>query len=543
MKSIKNKINNILEKDKINKFYEDFKRIVKEFGSIVYPLIFFYYCIYSYGAINLFFISSTYKDPDMINAIGISNLYINITSQIIIISITGALDTLASNAYGAKNYKLMGIYFDRCRYVGISFWGAIGLFHYFFARDILGILNVEERVIELTLEYISISFFSLLINLNFFINQKHFTLIEKTKMNFYISIFSLIVQTITGYLLVVVFKFGVRGSALSYFCAALFNSIISTIILKKMDLPEGSLVFFTKDGRKDLLNYLAVAIPGIIISGGDWIGYEIQSFFAIHISALDYSAHVIIINLENLCYPYTVAITSAISMKSGEKLMKLKPEQLKTYFFMSYLFSFLMFIIVLSLLLIFGDYYFYLISPNDEIYLKCCEVKYALGYFIFVDNVYYFYLGCLKGLGYLRNTTIATSLIFFGIGPLLIIILALRNNMGVKGIWLSTSMALTMGDILFIYWIFSFDLIKIKELADERIRKDNVNINQLINENNNNIKEEFINNIDNNNNEIREELLINDYNDYQKENLIINNGNNTLNNKKGTKIEMNNIIL
>ena len=534
MNTIENRTNIISYKDKFNKFFEDLKRIIIEFGGIVFPLILFNYCIYSYGSINLFFISRTYKDPDMINAIGISNLYINVTTVIVIVGITGALDTIASNAYGAKNYKLMGIYFDRCRYIGSFFWGMTALFHFLFARNILGYFKVKEKVIELTLEYLSISVFSVLINLNFLINQKHFTLIDKSKMNFYISIFSLIIQTITGYLLVVIFKFGVRGSALSYFFAASFNSLISTIILKKMDLPEGSLVFFTKDGLKDWKNYLCIAIPGILVSGGDWMGYEFQSIFAMRISDLDYSSHVILINLENLCYPYTVAITSAISMKSGEKLMKLKPEQLKTYLLMSYIFSFIMLIIVISLLLIFGDYYFYYISPNEEIYLKCSKIKYVLNYFFFADNAYYFYLGTLKGLGYIRNTTIVTFVMFFGIGPFFIYILAFRNKMGVKGIWESTSIALTMGYILFIYWVFSFDLIKFKKLAEDRIRKDYVNIND-------NIKEEFISNIDNNNNEIKkEELLINNYNDNKKEN-IINNENNRLNNKKEKLTEMNNI--
>jgi MATE family multidrug resistance protein len=374
----------------------------------------------------------------------------------------------------------MGIYFDRCRYICIVFWGGVALFHYFFARSILEFCKVKERVIDLTLEFISISVFSALINVNFYINQKHFTLIDKSKMNFYISIFSLIIQTILGYLLVVVFKFGVRGSALSYFFAACFNSLVSTIILTKMNLPEGSLVFFTKDGLKDWKNYLDIALPGILVSGGDWMGYEFQSIFAIKISDIDYSSHVILINLENLCYPFTVAITSAISMKSGEKLMKLNPEQLKTYIKMSYLFNFLLLIIVISLLLKYGDYYFNIISPNDEIYLKCSKIIYTLSYFVFADNAYYFFLGCLKGFGYIRNTTIATLVVFFGIGPLLIKILAFIYKMGVKGIWASTSIALTMGSLLFIYWIFSFDLKRMRELAEERIRKDNENIYNII---------------------------------------------------------------
>ena len=87
-----------------------------------------------------------------------------------------------------------------------------------------------------------------------------------------------------------------------------------------MNLPEGSLVFFTKEGLKDWKNYLDIAVPGILISGGEWIGYELQSIFAIYISPLDYSTQIILINLECLCFPYTRAINSDISIKSGEKL-------------------------------------------------------------------------------------------------------------------------------------------------------------------------------------------------------------------------------
>ena len=89
--------------------------------------------------------------------------------------------------------------------------------------------------------------------------------------------------------------------------------------------------------------------------------------------------------------------------------------------------------------------------------------------------------------------------------------------MGVKGIWESTSIAITLGDILFIYWVFSFDLIKIRQLANERINKDDINIEK-------------------NNEDIKDENLINNDN-YQ----IIEDSNNEGKTKE-KKIEMINII-
>ena len=521
MERIDNRLITIKENNSnnISFFLKNFKEIVIEFGTIVYPLILFYYCLFSYGSINLFFISRTYKDADMINAIGIANLYVNITTGVIIGGITGALETLASNAYGAKNYKLMGIYFDRCRYIATTFWSIMVVIHFFFARTILGYLKVEERVIELTLEYISISVVSLLVNLNFFINQKHLVLIEKPKINFYISFFSLIIQIVTGYLLVVLFKFGVRGSALSYFFSSLFNSVSSTIILKRMDLPEGSIVFFTKEGLKDWKNYLNVAIPSVLISGGEWIGYELQSVFAIYISSLDYSSQIIAVNLELLAFPYTGAINSAISMKSGEKLMTMKPEKLKTYFLMSYLFSFLATLIVIIIVINCADYYYSLMSPNEEIYLNCGRITIMVCWYIFGENAYYFFMGCLKGYGYLKNTTIATFVMFFVLSPSFIYILAFRCKMGVKGIWESTSLSMTLGDILFVYWVFSFDLIKIKELANQRLNADNKNIK---NSNDNNEKELFLNKIENSETNTNKNIGINPENKKTNNNIEMN---------------------
>ena len=156
------------------------------------------------------------------------------------------------------------------------------------------------------------------------------------------------------------FKFGVRGSALSYFFAACFNFLASIIILIKMDLPEGSLVFFPKNRLKEWKKYLNIAVPGILLFGGDLMIYEFHSIFSINISNFDYFTHANLINLKNVFYPFIPAITLVISKKLGEKLEKLNPEQLRTYILTSYLFKFFVLIIGIFLFLIFECFYFYI---------------------------------------------------------------------------------------------------------------------------------------------------------------------------------------
>ena len=467
------------ENDYFQNFFSEFSTIIPEFSKIVFPQILFHYCLFTVNSITLFFISHKYKDAEMLNAIGISILYINISTLIIIYGIIGALDTLGSNAYGARNYKLMGIYFDRCRVIGFFIWFIICIFHFFFARKIINFLKVDERVIDLSLKYISIVVFNCLINIQFEINSKHLILIDKAYILLYISIVSLILHLFSCLLLISIFNLGIYGASLSLVINSLFNTIVSTYILHKLNLPKGSIVYFTKDSLKDWYSYLKIAIPGTLISGGEWLGYEIQGIFAIFISPLAYSGIVITMNIEIMCFPYTAALNSTVSMKVGDRLISKDPKKLKIYIFSCYCFAILLGIIVIGIGFFFGDYYIKLISPNIEIYEYSKKVINIILYYVFIDNAYYFFLGCLKAIGYLINPTIVTFLLFYLLDNCITYILAFKLKMEIKGIWISLSIGVTVGTIIFIYWIFSFDMNEMKEIALKRIEDDRKNLDNF----------------------------------------------------------------
>ena len=77
--------------------------------------------------------------------------------------------------------------------------------------------------------------------------------------------------------------------------------------------------------------------------------------------------------------------------------MYMEPKKLKSYILLGYIFSFTSELFIIILFYTFGDYFFAYISPNDEIYLRCCEMKIILCIYIMLVNAYYFYMGCLKG--------------------------------------------------------------------------------------------------------------------------------------------------
>ena len=101
------------------------------------------------------------------------------------------------------------------------------------------------------------------------------------------------------------------------------------------------------------------------------------------------------------------------------------------------------------------------------------EKLFVLFYILFLtDNAYYFYLCCLKAIGYLINPTILTFILFYFLDNCVTYILAFKLKMEIKGIWISLSIGATIGAIVFIYWIFSFDMSEMKKIALKRIEDD-----------------------------------------------------------------------
>ena len=83
--------------------------------------------------------------------------------------------------------------------------------------------------------------------MKFEIISKHLVLINKAYILLYISIASLILHLIFCLLIMTILNIGIHGASLSILINSIFNSIISTYILLKLDLPEGSIIYFTKD--------------------------------------------------------------------------------------------------------------------------------------------------------------------------------------------------------------------------------------------------------------------------------------------------------
>ena len=90
------------------------------------------------------------NDPVKLASVGLSSVCVNIMVLSIMIGLNAAQETLTSQAYGAGNLKLCGIYLNRGRFILIAFFIPFAVIPSIFAEEIFNGIGQDPEVSRLT---------------------------------------------------------------------------------------------------------------------------------------------------------------------------------------------------------------------------------------------------------------------------------------------------------------------------------------------------------------------------------------------------------
>ena len=103
--------------------------------------------------VNLYFIGK-FNNPVLLGGVGLGNVWLNLGGLCFIISLNVGLQTLCSQAFGAKNHNQIGYYYQRGVVILTVMMGVMTILILTFTKRILKAINVEEETVEYAYDYI-----------------------------------------------------------------------------------------------------------------------------------------------------------------------------------------------------------------------------------------------------------------------------------------------------------------------------------------------------------------------------------------------------
>ena len=434
------------------------------------PTILYYASIYAVYSANLHFIGQ-YNDEYLLDGVGIATTLINCTTIALICSLNIGFVSIASQAYGSKDYRLVGIYFHRALLLNLTLC-AICFGILAFSNYILYLFEVPPQTRDYAYQYITYFYGSLFASV-VFDTLKSYLICQGIYVPMMVIQFFICASEWVGCYYFVSYKqMGIAGIAISNTISEGTGALSMLLyIIIKNPLPE-SWLWFTKDSFKGIWALFKYEAPMGAMVYLEWIAYEITLIFSGSYSPDQLAAQVIIFIVSGIFYniPYGmgVAYNSSVGSAVGEKnLIKIK-RLLKIGLVINIA---VVFIITPSMY--FSKQFIAQFFTSDLQTIDTVNQIINIYCFILpVDCTQYMLGGYIRGIGRAKVGTVCFMVCYYLIGLPLAFVLGNVLHYYDIGLWIGIGIAVYCLCISFTFTVCRTDLSKQIMSINKRIMKD-----------------------------------------------------------------------
>nr|GEX22785.1 protein DETOXIFICATION 16-like [Tanacetum cinerariifolium]GFA08933.1 multi antimicrobial extrusion protein [Tanacetum cinerariifolium] len=416
----------------------DIQEIVSELKHqllLAGPFIVVSFLQYSFLLTSLMFIG--HLGELALSGASMATSFASVTGFTFMMGMGGALETLCGQAYGAKQYKMLGVHLQRAMTVimlmGIPIsiiWAFTGKIFEYFGQD----LDISKEAGNYARWLIpSIFPYGLLqCQIRFLQTQNN------VKPLMLSTGFASLLHVILCWILVSKFGFGSSSAALSVGISYWINVVILGIYIKLSRMCERTWVGFSKEGVSDLLGFLSLGIPSALMVCLEYWSYE----FLVLLSGilpnpkLETSMMSISLSTISLAYRIPFGFGNAVSTRVSNELGAGKHEAAKLAVWVS-LSQVITEVLVTGLVLVASrQVWANLYTYEAEVVSYISLVMPVLALSNIMDGIQGVLSGVARGCGWQKICTLVNLGAYYLVGLPCAIALTFVYSLGGKGLWI-----------------------------------------------------------------------------------------------------------
>ena len=258
----------------------------------------FIVCLLEFGVdtINLYFIGKD-KNKMELAAYGLGNAIGLYFFCSITISLSIGLETLGSQAYGAQNFRLVGLWFNRAMIVNILIGTILALLFCFRMDLILIFLGQNQKIAEDVGIYLRWSIPHIILYGIFNVNITYVQIQQKVKIYFFVDLLIFPFHYLMAYLFISYFRLGLIGAALAIDLSFFFgNCIFFLYIYCSKEFKETVVSLFSRESIQEMGVYMKKAIAGLFLFAPRFWGMMIISILVSYVGNKELASNSILLN-------------------------------------------------------------------------------------------------------------------------------------------------------------------------------------------------------------------------------------------------------
>ena len=394
-------------------------------------------------------------DAPMLAALGLGNLMGNILGFSVGVGLTSVLDTLVSQAYGAKNFDLASTHLNRARLI-VTIAFIPSFLTLFFADSLLLSLGQDPDVSALAAAYTRAFVLGLPAFFYYCCSSAFLRSCQFPNPPLMANVLGTVAHLVLCILLVNKLGWGLWGAGLAMTCNNIVRCVSLEVFLVRNPELKGH-AFNSSEifSYRGIRHFLGLGIPFFIMVSAEWIAYELQSLFAGWVSTEGLAAHVACANVVAIVFMIPNGVSQSLSTLVGASLGEGLPKQSKLFakkggFMMlgiacTYGVSVMMFNSSIASM--------YSSDQTTNSILKSCLILTV--FFVVFDAMNTTEASIIRGMGLQTRAAKYQMIGMFGV--MLPVGFYLYRYMGIPGIWVGNNAGMLTSALLFLRMIVSAD--------------------------------------------------------------------------------------
>ncbi|KAG7397188.1 hypothetical protein PHYBOEH_001127 [Phytophthora boehmeriae] len=399
-----------------------------------------------------------------VDAAAISVMLLNVSALSLGLGLASALDTLCSQAYGAKRFEKIGIYFQ----TGVLVLGVAlvpMLLVNAFAEPILNVLGQDRDVTYLTRDFSRLMLPGLPFLFLYELVRKVLSAQNILKPLVIIAVIANLVNLAAGYGLAYHTSVGFNGIAIA---RTLGNITLALLLVPYFWWSPGRLTQWWCHGwdLKAAAGYvrlfLRIGFPGMLMMSVESWAFEVLAILAGNLpdSVTALATHAVLMNIIVMVWTVLLGFGVASSIRVGNLLGSNSPKKAKLACHASIAMTFGTSLVFAALLVVLNRPIPRLFLSDEESIDLAAKILILWFPFEIADGLNTSMQGIFRGAGKQKSAAISNLVGYYGFGIPLGVLLAFHYDFGVKGLWLGIGFGMVgtvlgLSFLMLRYWKWS----------------------------------------------------------------------------------------
>ncbi|XP_022922685.1 protein DETOXIFICATION 19-like [Cucurbita moschata] len=385
----------------------------------------------------------------------LGNSWATVSGFAFMIGLSGALETLCGQAFGAKQYGKLGLYLQASCIVSLFFFVILSVLWYY-TESLLILLHQDPAISRLAATYVKFLIpglfaHGLLQNLLRFLQTQ--SIVEPLVV---FSAVPMFIHICIAYALVNWTCLGIRGPALAGSISLWISCLMLGTYMFKTNKFEQTWEGFSSESLSYFLMTLELAIPSAAMVCLEYWAFEILVFLAGVMPDSEITTSLIAMcdNTECIAFTITYGLSAATSTRVANELGAGNSSKAKRAMFVSLELSLLLTLVVLLALGFGHSIWSSFFSNSPKIEKEFASMVPFLLVSILLDSVQGVVSGAARGCGWQHLATYISLPTFYVVGLTTSAVLGFHSKLYAKGLWIGLTCGLACQTIALLLLTF-----------------------------------------------------------------------------------------